>query len=126
MFPNETSKTLDELAQKWKVSAPSVSLSNQRTSLAENFDGPPTKALRLDDTSKVYKKASDEEGTKNIKSEEKTAGDKCVKDEEKDAIGHKGLEMVKVAGCPLERVVFIDSTWNQTRTICNDERLKGS
>lgn len=25
----------------------------------------------------------------------------------------------------LERVVFLDSTWNQTRTICMDERLKG-
>ena len=28
-------------------------------------------------------------------------------------------------GCSVERVVFIDSTWNQTKSICNDERLKG-
>ena len=27
---------------------------------------------------------------------------------------------------PIDRVVFIDSTWNQTRSICQDERLKGN
>ena len=26
---------------------------------------------------------------------------------------------------PYDKVVFIDSTWNQTKSICNDERLKG-
>ena len=31
----------------------------------------------------------------------------------------------KVSWAPFDRVVFIDSTWNQTRSICNDERLKG-
>ncbi|XP_045208209.2 tRNA-uridine aminocarboxypropyltransferase 1-like [Mercenaria mercenaria] len=30
-----------------------------------------------------------------------------------------------VPTCRLERVVFIDSTWNQTKTICSDERLRG-
>ena len=29
------------------------------------------------------------------------------------------------ASLPIDRVVFIDSTWNQTRSICQDERLKG-
>ena len=26
---------------------------------------------------------------------------------------------------PFDKVVFIDSTWNQTKSVCNDERLKG-
>lgn len=30
-----------------------------------------------------------------------------------------------VSLAPFDRVVFVDSTWNQTRSICNDERLKG-
>ena len=30
------------------------------------------------------------------------------------------------ASLPIDRVVFIDSTWNQTRSICQDERLKGN
>lgn len=28
--------------------------------------------------------------------------------------------------CPLQRVVFIDSTWNQTNKISTDERLQGN
>lgn len=28
--------------------------------------------------------------------------------------------------CPLQRVVFIDSTWNQTTKISTDERLQGN
>ena len=27
---------------------------------------------------------------------------------------------------PYDKVVFIDSTWNQTKSICNDERLRGN
>lgn len=30
------------------------------------------------------------------------------------------------AKCVLERVIFIDSTWNQSRSIYKDERLKGN
>lgn len=28
--------------------------------------------------------------------------------------------------CPIQRVVFIDSTWNQTNKISTDERLQGN
>lgn len=42
-----------------------------------------------------------------------------VTDEAEEA--HK----VNLQSCPLERVIFIDSTWNQTTRIITDERLQG-
>ena len=38
---------------------------------------------------------------------------------------HEDTKRVRVACRPFERAVFIDCTWNQTRNIIQDERLKG-
>ena len=38
-------------------------------------------------------------------------------------VDHGGKK--KTCNIPYDRVVFIDSTWNQTHKICTDERLKG-
>lgn len=45
-----------------------------------------------------------------------------VDDESKDTQGGDRQQST----CPLQRVVFIDSTWNQTNKIITDERLQGN
>ncbi len=50
------------------------------------------------------------------------------------ADGKPRVKRLKVTGdtdpethsCPIQRVVFIDSTWNQTTRIITDERLQGA
>ncbi|KAK6195793.1 hypothetical protein SNE40_001148 [Patella caerulea] len=43
----------------------------------------------------------------------------------KSQIGESGLKQPKLLHIPIfDKVIFIDSTWNQTSTIANDERLK--
>lgn len=37
-----------------------------------------------------------------------------------------GAKASELRACPLERVVVIDSTWNQTNKIVTDERLQGN
>lgn len=38
---------------------------------------------------------------------------------------HEDIKRVRVVTRPFERAVFIDCTWNQTRNIIQDERLRG-
>lgn len=72
-----------------------------------------------------------EESTKTNSLEKSPKDDLCAKD--KPDLLHKtsddfdsvGQQSALVPSCGIERVVFIDSTWNQTKTICCDERLKG-
>lgn len=63
---------------------------------------------------------SDEPKKKRLKCDE--LGDSTCTAESSQT-GTKGTESRQ---CPLQRVVFIDSTWNQTNKISTDERLQGN
>lgn len=45
---------------------------------------------------------------------------------ESSQTGSSAEESTESRQCPLQRVVFIDSTWNQTNKISTDERLQGN
>lgn len=108
MFPNETSKTLEQLAEMWNRTPQSEGVKeSQKCSkrLAEvDNNGEPAKKIQ--------------------KLEENTERESHEVDKSDHSIS-KAENHEKEIACPLERVVFIDSTWNQTKAICNDERLRG-
>lgn len=66
---------------------------------------------------------SDEPKKKRLKCDE--LGDStCTAESSQTGMAEtKGTESRQ---CPLQRVVFIDSTWNQTNKISTDERLQGN
>ena len=49
------------------------------------------------------------------------AGKRAAENEDAEV----GKKCMRVINPPFERAVFIDCTWNQTRNIMQDERLKG-
>lgn len=61
-------------------------------------------------------RSSDEPCTKRLKGELGAA----------HAVEITEAEASESSVCPLQRVVFIDSTWNQTNKISTDERLQGN
>lgn len=146
VFPNESSKTLHELANKWRKSAIQtereddqwdVSKTNKRKMSGCDTKVQAAKVQKLEtsdlsvETDEALESAANNtedivtERTKDTleHSQERIMSTMEEEKGEKDRIN--GTELGRPAGCPLERVVFIDSTWNQTKSICNDERLKG-
>lgn len=62
----------------------------------------------------------DELRPKRLKIEEVEEGTQAAKNPEAEATDEESKVF------PLQRVVFIDSTWNQTNKIITDERLQGN
>lgn len=149
IFPGETSVTLSELSEKWGGHR-NQSTGKRKVSTDEEVSCTVGKIPRLENTEmSVVEKSSDENTSvskedENIKkssdnsSSEKMCGNKNnssvddtvdkmseaksdMKDESLKIRSDSGL----VPSCKVERVVFVDSTWNQTKTICSDERLRG-
>ncbi|XP_004066942.1 DTW domain-containing protein 1 [Oryzias latipes] len=65
----------------------------------------------------------DEPCPKRLAIEDPNGGTQGAKNPEAEAIDEAKIQESKVF--PLQRVVFIDSTWNQTNKIITDERLQG-
>lgn len=65
----------------------------------------------------------DEPKKKRLKCDEPGDSTSTAKSSQTGAAETKGTESRQ---CPLQRVVFIDSTWNQTNKISTDERLQGN
>lgn len=66
----------------------------------------------------------DEPCPKRLAIEDPNGGTQGAKNPEAEAIDEAKIQESKVF--PLQRVVFIDSTWNQTNKIITDERLQGN
>uniref|UniRef100_A0A3P9JS94 tRNA-uridine aminocarboxypropyltransferase 1 n=1 Tax=Oryzias latipes TaxID=8090 RepID=A0A3P9JS94_ORYLA len=65
----------------------------------------------------------DEPRPKRLAIEDPNGGTQAAKNPEAEATDEAKIQESKVF--PLQRVVFIDSTWNQTNKIITDERLQG-
>lgn len=77
-----------------------------------------------DQTDRKSYYTSDEPNIKRLKSEEDRSTTHTAEYPESGTPDEaKGLES---RAFPLQRVVFIDSTWNQTNKISTDERLQGN
>ncbi|KAH3825884.1 tRNA-uridine aminocarboxypropyltransferase 1-like [Dreissena polymorpha] len=104
VFPCKDSKTLEQLASSWKHGLKPTQLKSNESV----FSG------------KGSLETSGEKST-IAGSEILPAKTEKLHSSEDEALS-KLEESPKL---PFERVIFIDSTWNQTRAIFNDERLRG-
>ncbi|WAR05648.1 DTWD1-like protein [Mya arenaria] len=116
VFPCETSVSVDQLVRR-DTNNPSKcesGLKRAAPSNDEQTDLIPNKIAKVDYV------GNDEKRCSNGKPENTASGNglcqNATSSVESDA---------QKANCLIERVVFIDSTWNQCKSICNDERLKG-
>ncbi|XP_060598738.1 tRNA-uridine aminocarboxypropyltransferase 1-like [Ruditapes philippinarum] len=146
VFPGESSITLADLAHKLNGNS-NKSMGKRNVCSDHEDSGSPHKRSRLESTEISSQEKLNEENVlgKEDKQEEKscdnlaseqTCGSKEKENNDGDRVSAgnsdnkqesqtlcSGLELVP--SCKLERVVFVDSTWNQTKTICSDERLRG-
>ncbi|KAL4229028.1 DTW domain-containing protein 1 [Mactra antiquata] len=147
VFPGETSLTLKELAKKiGKIP------DTEQNCLKRKFDDivndneiHQNKITKFTDTNSIQDAKHDKTSSVGLKpgSKEKvisdineslTNADDCVSGKNLDNCKpgiHTNDESTKVDNAfeqeqyKIDRVIFIDSTWNQSKTIYNDERLKG-
>jgi len=121
VFPNESSKTIEELAKTWindkNKDAPTSNNCSKRSAPTNDSEEPDCKVQKLDKTS--------DSKCASVCIEEATDGGKITEDYKQAESGDGASKEIVSECCPFERVVFIDSTWNQTNMICNDERLRG-
>ncbi len=106
IFPGEGSVTLEELAKQCDI---------QHSEADADCDSTPITETKKCD------KYGDNEVTASSESELATGKRKAEYDAGPSL--KKPNTGVKIA--PFDRVVFIDSTWNQTKKIFMDERLRG-
>jgi hypothetical protein len=147
VFPGESSITLADLSHKLNGNS-NQSMGKRNVCSDHEDNGSPHKMPRLEPTEISSQEKLNEENVlgKEDKQEEKVCDNlaseqTCGSKENEKKDGDKvyggnsdnkqesqtldsGLELVP--SCKLERVVFVDSTWNQTKTICSDERLRGN
>lgn len=76
-----------------------------------------------DQSNSRLRRTSDEPKKKRLKCDE--LGDSTCTAESSQT-GTADTKDTESRQCPLQRVVFIDSTWNQTNKISTDERLQGN
>lgn len=84
----------------------------------------PQKSVRKSDLSRL----DDQEVMKVHRNSEEDQAENTRLDHTDTEILASNHNATSKLGDPLscfDKVVFVDSTWNQTRSICNDERLKG-
>ena len=144
VFPGEGSVTLEELQEKLGVSTvdkchqdsdsrrPSISGQNchsDNTVSAQKDCQPDNdtlgKTVERTCSESIDNSTSRLEGTGVNEAE--TESPLEVLDSNKGVTSVKRRVTDNSGAClPIDRVVFIDSTWNQTRSICQDERLKGT
>ena len=151
VFPGEGSVTLEELHEKLGVSTVSESQhvlgpidkchqdseSRQPSISGQNCNSDITVSAQKDcqpDSDKLGKTVArtdsetiDDSTSRLEGTDVNEAETESPLDSNKSEMSVKRMVTDNGGAClPIDRVVFIDSTWNQTRSICQDERLKGN
>ena len=138
VFPGEHSVTIEELAQQYREAHSANSHSAALTNSAPRC---PNDSHVRSTAEELPAKAASDGGGPSLPTSQTTSCKRPVSDVESESPSVKRLkpdstdapehsstgEPVDSAprSLPYERVVFIDSTWNQTKKIFCDERLKG-
>ena len=125
MFPCEDSVTLDNLKDKFKQNDPSVLQTRLSKDQSKCVDSSNKKELSSDvaliDNSILNGISCDLKPTGMVISR-KRCNEQTMQTRDQHELPSKHAKLsLKM---PFEKVVLIDSTWNQTRNIANDERLK--
>ncbi|XP_066268932.1 tRNA-uridine aminocarboxypropyltransferase 1-like [Branchiostoma lanceolatum] len=105
VFPGSNALSLEDLSKRQQglLKGKDKNTEKPHTTTKEGRDSENGREEQLKDTVQDVQKQSEEVGEPPVKRQ----------------------RTVEKPSTPFERVIFIDSTWNQTHRIFNDERLKG-